>query len=437
MILIYSEETTARLRYTATALLQDIGGYEIGFTEDISVFMASDRPRLNYSSGRITDNEVWIRPSGLLGETGVREQQVSVFEYGTSVAFFESAGDISFDLFSASFYLLSRYEEYLPHEKDSYGRYAHTNSLAYRSGFLDKPLVNIWLQELKRILRSKFPGIRQVPVSYRFMPTYDIDIAYAYLQRGLLRTVAGLARSILGLDFRGIRDRFRVLAGSGNDPYDVYEALDALHLRYALKPRYFFLVAARLRGYDRNLSPRLPAMQELIRYHAYGYPVGLHPSWQSGENDQLLAEEKNYLERITEKKVTMSRQHYIRLSLPESYRKLISLGIRDEYSMGYGSINGFRASVSSPFNWYDLEREEETALRIFPFCFMDANSYFEQRHTPGQAYDQLRGFHDIIRKNGGVLITIWHNSLLGSQSSTKEWRAMYELFLSEVVYWDL
>ena len=61
----------------------------------------------------------------------------------------------------------------------------------------------------------------------------------------------------------------------------------------------------------------------------------------------------------------------------------------DDYSMGYGSINGFRASVASSFYWYDLEKERQTNLRIHPFCFMDANSFYEQRQDPQQTFEEL------------------------------------------------
>ena len=54
-----------------------------------------------------------------------------------------------------SFFLLSRYEEYLPHSKDQYGLYAHENSIAYKEGFLHQPLINIWLEDFRKLLEKK------------------------------------------------------------------------------------------------------------------------------------------------------------------------------------------------------------------------------------------------------------------------------------------
>jgi hypothetical protein len=104
--------------------------------------------------------------------------------------------------------------------------------------------------------------------------------------------------------------------------------------------------------------------------------------------------------------------------------------------MGYGSINGFRASVASSFYWYDLEKEETTALRLFPFCFMDANSFYEQHDTPAQAMRELMHYYHLIRKVNGLMVTIWHNTFLGNDPQFAGWKKVYEVFLKEEIFWD-
>jgi hypothetical protein len=99
--------------------------------------------------------------------------------------------------------------------------------------------------------------------------------------------------------------------------------------------------------------------------------------------------------------------------------------------MGYGSINGFRASVASSFNWFDVEKNEETNLIIHPFCFMDANSYYEQKQTAEQSFDELMHYYKICREVDGTLITIFHNNFLGTDKNFKGWREMYQRFLFE------
>ena len=437
-MLIYAPDTGSRMKYVAEILLNNLCGIDISFTPSTDAFINYAGPKLNYSGQSLGRNECWIAPHGLLSQNGIAPQKIELFLWNGYKAFFKtSSGDLPFDIFSASFYLLSRYEEYLPHSTDEYGRFSHRHSLAFREGFLQQPLVNLWIEGFKIELKRKFPDLLLQNPKFRFMPTYDIDMAYSYLYKGFARNAGGLVRSLFTGRLSDMRDRIDVLMKKKDDPYDAYEWLYALHLKHNLRPHYFFLMAKDQRGYDKNISPTRDEMQELIRYHALGYQVGIHPSWQSGDDPSLLREEIELLEYITDRRITSSRQHFIRFTLPESFRQIRKAGIIREFSMGYGSINGFRASMTVPYTWYDLEKEERTDLEIYPFCFMDANAYYEQRLTPQAAYNELKYYHDTVKKVNGTLITIWHNNFFGTDAAFQGWREVYELFLREVVYWDI
>ena len=144
---------------------------------------------------------------------------------------------------------------------------------------------------------------------------------------------------------------------------------------------------------------------------------------------RLLKKEIKIFESITGTEVAKSRQHYVRMQLPQTYRLLIAHGISEDHSMGYGSINGFRASVASPFYWYDLERELQTSLLIRPFCYMEANSLFEQHFTSMEAAEELQQYHDVVKSVNGELITVFHNHFVTEQKQWLPWRNMYDEFL--------
>jgi hypothetical protein len=118
--------------------------------------------------------------------------------------------------------------------------------------------------------------------------------------------------------------------------------------------------------------------------------------------------------------------------LPQTFQYLIKAGIKEDFSMGYGTINGFRASVASPFYWYDLEKEETTYLLLHPFCYMEANSFFEQKFSPAQALEEMRYYFQQVKKVNGTFISIWHNSFLGTDERFKGWREVYYQFIQEV-----
>lgn len=431
-VLVFSHSITTRLHYIIDFMEQYFGhGFKITCDED-TFKDAVGTCRINYGYKRLCDDEIFIPAHVLLFESSIRPVRTECFERNGIKYFFRNEGDIHFDIFAAIFFLITRYEEYLPHKKDNYGRFSHESSLAFKEKFLYIPLVNIWLEELRKLLSEKMERFRDPIQPFRFIATYDIDMAWSYRNKGLVRNAGSIFKLLLKARFGLVDERLKVLKGKLPDPFDAYEWLDEIHLQNALEPVYFFLVSRRNSGVDKNIDPENKEFQELIRDISSKYETGLHPSWASGDHHALLSEEKKYLENITQKKITRSRQHFLRFNLPDTYRRLIECGISDEYSMGYGTINGFRASIASPFWWYDLSREITTNLRVHPFCFMDANAYFEEGLKAQAALEELEMYYKVIKSVNGTMITIWHNSFLGNGNEFSEWKRIYEEFLQGI-----
>ncbi len=425
-LLLYATATSPRLQYTCNFIFKEILKGDFLITTQPEEFNNYKGPKIKYANEPASPEHFTIGTCGLLLETNTRNVEIQCFKDKNYVAFFKTENaDFPFDIFSATFYLISRYEEYLPHKKDSYGRYAHENSLAFKENFLNLPLSNIWVMDLALQLKSKFSIFNFQFSIFNFIPTYDIDMAYAYRQKGWLRNAGGFIKS-------PSFSRIKVLLGLEKDPFDSYDWLHHLHSENKLQPLYFFLLADQNGKYDKNILPSKKVMKLLIKTHAKKYGVGIHPSWQSGDNPLLQKKEKELLETIVQTPITKSRQHYIRLTLPEGYRQLPANGIADDYSMGYGSINGFRASVASAFFWFDLQKNEATSLRIHPFCFMDANSYYEQKYTPDEAFRELVQYYSACKEVGGQLITIWHNNFLGTDPQFAGWREVYQQFITGI-----
>ncbi len=431
-LLLFSTQSSPRLQYIFTIFCNAIGITSFDLTTNLNYYKAFIGARINYSDSRISQNECWVYPVNILFETEIAPQTITCFERKGYKAFFATSnGDFSFDVLAASFYLLTRYEEYLPHEKDEYGRYAHTNSLAYKEGFLQLPLVNTWLQECAHYLQQKYSFTNLQPPFFQYVPTYDIDIAWSYYSKGFMRNMGGLVRNVLRGEWGLSKERSMVLLGGVNDPFDVYEWLDGLHEQYSLHPVYFFLMAFKRGRYDKNIHPQNKNFKLLISKLSVMYNSGIHPSWQSGDDSACLQNEIDSLKTITRKDIAYSRQHYIRMHLPQTYRQLIQAGIQYDFSMGYGSINGFRASFCLPYKWYDLTTEQATDLTLYPFCYMDANSKFEQKLSPQQALPEMDHYYKVIKKVNGTLVTIFHNHLLTEQPNQVAWRKMYEQFLQD------
>jgi hypothetical protein len=420
LIRVQSHIDSPRLRY----VLDFLSAY---YAEPFALSSdASAGADIHYGE-RAVGTSLQVRPSSLLSETGIRAFEPSCAQHPAGfTVLFPDDGPLGFDLFAAIFYLLSRYEEYGPHAKDEYGRYAHSNSIAFRHQFLNRPLVHEWLAHFSELV---FAEKRRAP--FRFHPTYDIDMAWSYRHKGFRRNVGGWLRALVQKG-ASAGERLQVLLGRKPDPFDSFAFLDNCHEKLKLKASYFIHAGFRRSRYDKNIPSTHPAMRSLLRSLSSRYEIGLHPSWLSGDFPPLVDIERQLLEGAIGRPVTASRQHYIRFELPHTFRDLIAAGIHDDYSMGYGSINGFRASVAMPFYWYDLEAERQTSLLLHPFCFMDANAYYEQKQDIAGTRRELAHYQDQLRQWGGTLITIWHNSFLGTGAEFAGWRELYEEFLQIV-----
>lgn len=425
MIWVYCDSISPRIEYVLSFVLTEQMGLSYQLTTDVVGTKAVNGPAIWYSSKEAPAAVYRVPVDGLLSEKGVAVREVTVQQVKDFPVLFPGEGDLGFDIFSAVFFLLTRYEEYLPYEADEYLRFPHNKSLAFRHGFLNRPLVNEWIIDFSLRLQVVFPGLPVKHPSPKFVPTYDIDIAWSYRHKGFMRNIGGMIR-------RPSLERLQVLAGRKTDPYDSYDYVDCLHEQYGLSPVYFFLISYERNRYDKNIDPSVPAMKGLIRRHAGRYTVGAHPSWASHKSTERLKNELVELSGIIQQPVTASRQHYIRMTLPETYRRLMEAGISDEYSMGYGSINGFRASVASTFYWYDLLAEKQTSLRVHPFCFMDANAFFEQGQDVDVSAEELRYYFETCRKVNGTLVSVFHNQFLGTDPLFAGWAEMYESFLDDV-----
>ena len=426
---LYCDKVSSRLDYIVDFISCELS-ISIQITTDQVEFRNEPGPKINYSAQRLTEDEIQIGPSALLFETGLAPQNLSPFHFGGYPAFFKCNNrDFSFDIFAASFYLLSRYEEYLTHEKNDYGCFAHENSLAYKGEFLKLPLINYWIKDLKSSILIKWPLFNFPGRNFRFIPTYDVDSAWRFTGKGFKKNIGSFIKSAFKMDLKSMNRQIAVLQNRQSDPFNAYEWLHSLHETYHLNPFYFLLVAKTQTGRDLNISPSHAGFQKLIRQLSERAEIGIHPSWKSGDVPALLFEEKKILEEITGRPVVNSRQHFIRWHLPDTCRNLIEAGIVNDFSMGYSTINGFRASVASPFFWYDLPNERVSSLRLWPFCFMDSTAIFEQELNEEEAIQELIILYEAIKKVDGLMITVMHNNYVGSDERFAGWIILYEKFL--------
>ncbi|MDR1879087.1 MAG: polysaccharide deacetylase family protein [Bacteroidales bacterium] len=432
MILIYSKTQTERLRYITRHIFDRYLGIPSRICTDSSVFELSKETKLNYSDTEM-ETVPCIVPHSLLFETDIRPQKVEISiceDMPVCFADQQTKDAFPFDVFAACFFFLSRYEEYLPYKEDEHQRYDGSNSLAVQHHFLHLCVVDCWIRKLSMFLKTHYPNIVFAERKFTFIPTSDIDMAYAYRHKGFLRNMASYVRSAMRLDVKQIVRQTKVLLRCKKDPYDTFDYLSGLHRLYGLNPCYFFLLAKRRSAYDKNTHRSNKSFRRLIRSLSNSCDIGLHTSYYVKDDPDRIDDELSYLRDILCEFPVKNRHHYLRFSLPESYRLLESRGIKEEYSMGYVNSLGFRAGTCTPFLFFDLEQNRSSNMQIYPLLGME-NAL---RHIPEatQIVDAFIPYIEEVRRYQGVLITLFHNQSFGDGKDGKKWRTAYEQLLKYI-----
>lgn len=397
------------MEFIISNLLEDGLGLNIQVTNDLDEFKESYLPRINYSGNDIEEC-LNIEPHIILFDYGVKDYSIEVNNnLQFSKIFFKNDNlEIPFDIFGASFWLLTRYEEYLPHKSEQFNRFHYTSSLAYQYDFLHYPLVNVWLNQLKKILQKLNPDLLFKERKYNFVSTIDIDNVFKYKNKGFVRTMAGYISDLLINNREGIKSRTSIVFNDTKDPYDCYDFLIDTHKTLNIKAIYFLLLGDYGMN-DKNHSASDLRFQALIKHLDDYSSVGIHPSYGSNNNLQQLKIEINRLANITHRQIGKSRQHFSMLQFPKTYQALLQGGINEDYSMGYTNINGFRASYCYPFKWYSLEDEHQTNLLIHSFCITENTLQVEAKKQNTDFLKLADPFINEVKKYHGEFIPVFHN----------------------------
>ena len=430
-MLIYTPKITSRIQYSFQLIFGTILDINYEITDDVDYFQNYLGVKINYSNKQLAD-EWFLKAYGLLSEKGISDQEITFEKWNELPIFFNVKDSIlPFDIFSASFYLVSRYEEYLPHIKDHYERFMAKESLAYKHGFLHRPLINLWIKEFKASLLSNFPTLDFPDKKFTYLSTIDVDNAYYFLEKGFVRSTASFISSAIQLDKDSLNERKDVLLGKLPDPYDTFEYQLSLNEKYGVNVVYFVLLADYGLN-DKNCSVHSRKFQLLIKHLGDHAEIGIHPSFASNKSFETLSIEKKRLENILKKEVKLSRQHFLKLEIPKTYRNLLELSITDDYTMGYAAHLGFRASICTPFYFYDLEIESPTKLKVHPFAVMDATFKYYLKLSPEQALKEIQLIVDEVKSVDGHFISLWHNETWSDYKEWKGWQFLYEQMLQYI-----
>lgn len=432
-MLIYTPDISSRIKYVFKLIFKDELGVDYEITTDKKKFTLHQNEKINYSDKRICD-EFFIKSSTLLFENFIAKKNILVEEKSDLIILFPNndSCDLGFDIFSSVFYMVSRYEEYLPNVPDEFGRFPAESSLANQNNFLQYPVVNHWINFFKEKLHQKFSLLAFKPVKFTAVVTYDIDVAYQYKGKNFVKNIGAAIKDVSKFRFKNIFKRIPVIKNKQKDPWDVYDFLKHTITENKLDSIFFFLLGDRSR-YDKNLSHKSTLMKQLINKVSGFSKIGIHPSYNSSVVPEKILIEKERLEKILNKKIVKSRQHYLKFTLPQTYNYLIDAGITEDYSMCFADLPGFRAGTCKPFFFYDLKNEKETSLKIFPVTLMEGTFIKYMKLSPDEGLKNILDLLEQVKNVNGTFISIWHNHTVSETEMYKDWREVHNKMIEKIM----
>jgi hypothetical protein len=422
MLLVYTQKITPRITYAFRHICTRILGLETQFTSTIEAFVAHSGAKLSYGKQPLS-SEMFIHSQGLLTQQGFESTDIVIKVWEDTKCFFSSISNsaVPFDIFSASFYLMSRYEEYLPHVKDTIGRYPYTQSLAHREGFLKQPVVDMWAYKFKVILLDSFPDLVFPIKKMTIHNVIDASQPFAFVQRGFLRAVMGFGSDLWKMKMRSIITRGQVLMTLRKDPYNTFNWIINTAKRSVSKHTFFFRLGDSS-NYKEGINTKRMKFKLLVKFISDYKEVGLIFSSDTLVDYEKVKKEKERMEDITNRILRSSMNaHYI-VNLPAIYRNLVELEVEEDFTMVYENKVGFRAGTCTPFLFYDLDSETKTPLIIHPLAF--TTSAFEKKYD-SEINKTCNMLYDAVDQVNGTFSVVFSNRDFTSSEKNKTWRSIF------------
>ena len=339
------------------------------------------------------------------------------------------------DIFASAFFMLTRWEEYVLDARDSHDRFPAKASLAYRNGFLDRPVVNEYVEILWRILKNL--GLEEERKERRFsiFPTHDVDSTYYWITwRFILKTLAGdlLKRKSPGLFFDHAKSLSAIIFGFARDPFDTFSDLMRLSDSHNVKSHFFFMCGGNSK-FDNAYQLNSRRTKKLIsRIVAARHEVGIHPSYNTYQDPKRLKGELDLLTKVSKRPVTTGRQHVLRYDIVSTPRIWDSLSMAWDSTLGYAEHNGFRAGVCYEFSMFDFLSRRKLNLKQKPLLFMEVTDFKYRKLSLEQSVQNTQKLIQRVRNYNGEFVFLWHNSNIDRDEWRERFRALYLPILASI-----
>ena len=342
---------------------------------------------------------------------------------------------LNYDILGFFFWSLNRLEEINVEKSDldQYSRFLYSSSHAFTHGYLDYPLVDIWIDLLSQIIEKYIGKFLPTPKYFSIQPTHDIDNP----------SFAGLCSNFqFGLKlFKHLKKCKNILPSSSDivnflkakrnsyyrlspaDRYNTFEWLASENYSKGLSSYFNFMAGSSSTFYDTGYSIKSPSLLLIMKsIYDKGASIGIHPSFQSFKSPNLIKSEVNLLvstlasNGIYQSKL-ISRMHYLRFDMASTPTFLASAGVHQDHTLGYANYPGFRCGTCHKYILFNIFSRESTLLEIQPMILMDTSlisSSYLGFDSADKMFTLISTLKSECRNVRGTFNFLWHNCHLDS-----------------------
>ena len=378
----------------------------------------------------------WRMPSCLESEGAAASELPVVYGAMTDASFYSESPRMTqcgLDVFGSAFLLLSRYEEAVSGARDTHDRFPAEAALAFREGFLERPLIDEYVEVLWRILQRCWPLLKRKPREYRLLLSHDVDRPLSTLGRSPSQVARSLAADVvrrrdLGLAARRLRSYMRARRGIiQGDPYDTFDFIMSESERRGWRSAFYFMAGGDEPGIDGAYDLGAPWVRRLIaRIGGRQHEIGVHTSYRTYQDPVGTKREFDQLRSIAAEEGVRQgqwggRQHYLRWENPATWQNWNDAGLAYDSTLGFPDHVGFRCGVCREFPAFNVKSREQLRLRERPLVVMDETLFGYMGLEWRPALERILNLRDTCRRLKGDFTLLWHNSALMSRRAQRQY----------------
>ena len=332
------------------------------------------------------------------------------------------------DIFAACFFMLTRWEEYVNKNRDYHDRFPAYESLAYKQGFLDRPIVNEYAEELKNKLLKLDNNLKFKTHNFNLILTHDVDslLKYTSFKSGIREIIGAIVKKKdIKLAISNILQKIKVSLGIQKDPFDTFDWLMDKSEALGLKSRFYFMSGGITKYDNRYKIDESKALEVIEKIKKRGHIIGFHPSYNAYNNFEQFKKEKDLLEKTVGLKITEGREHYLRFEVPTTWQIWEDNGMLVDSSCGYADKEGFRCGTCYEYSVFNILTRKKLNLKERPLIVMEGSFItYQPNIKPTEMEKKIKYLINQVKQYNGNFVFLWHNSSF----NTAQWQKYQNIY---------